>query len=151
MVYATAPPYTVLQTAAVDAATVQRFTRLARYWDLVANSGRFAQALPLLLQGSSAFAAFLQFADWLWSRAGETSGLTPERLVDALFDYLTTERELAAELVRQALLADYVASGARASPQSLRKLLPVRMAPVPRMARNLLLRQDRHAGPKISA
>jgi len=151
MVYDTAPPYTVLQTAVVDEATVQRFTRLARYWDLVANSGRFGQTLALLLQGSSAFAAFLHFADWLWGRVGETSGLTPERLVDELFDYLTIERKLATGLVRQALLADYVASGARASPQSLRKLLPARMAPVPRVARNLSLRQDRHAGPKISA
>jgi hypothetical protein len=151
MVFDPAPPYTVLQTNAVDAATVRRFTRLARYWDLVANSGRFAQTLPLLLRGSSAFAAFLHFADWLWDRVGETSGLTPEWLVDELFDYLTAERKLATELVRQALLADYVASGARASPQSLRELLPARMAPVPRVARNLSLRQDRHAGPKISA
>ena len=151
MVYDTAPPYTVQQTAVVDAATMQRFTRLARYWDLVANSGRFAQTLPLLLRGPSPFGAFLHFADWLWSRTGETSGLTPERLVDELFDYLTAERQLSAEPVRQTLLADYVASGARASPQSLRAVLPARAAPVPRAARTLAGRQDRHAGPKISA
>ena len=151
MVYDTAPPYTVLQTAVVDAATMQRFTRLARYWDLVANSGRFAQTLALLLQGPSPFAAFLHFADWLWSQAGETSGLTPERLVDELFEYLAAERQLPAETVRQTLLADYVASGARASPQSLRAVLPARAAPVARAARTLAERQDRHAGPKISA
>jgi hypothetical protein len=151
MVYDAAPPYTVQQTAVVDAATMQRFTRLARYWDLVANSGRFAQTLPLVLQGPSPFAAFLHFADWLWTRVGETSGFTPERLVDELFDYLTVERQLATELVRQTLLVDYVASGARASPQSLREVLPVRAAPVARGARTLAERQDRHAGPKISA
>jgi len=151
MVYDHAPPYTVQQTAVVDAATMQRFTRLARYWDLVANSGRFAQTLSLLLQGPSPFEAFLHFVDWLWGRAGETSGFTPERLVDELFEYLTAERQLSAGTARQTLLADYVASGARARPQSLREVLPARAAPVRRAARTLAERQDRHAGPKISA
>ena len=109
MVYDPEPPYTVRQTAAVDAATMQRFTRLARYWDLVANSGRFRQTLPLLLQGASAFQSFMDFSDWLWASAGETSGLTPELLVDALFDYLTVARGFDAERMRQTLLADYLA------------------------------------------
>ncbi|PIY28840.1 MAG: hypothetical protein CO105_11500 [Comamonadaceae bacterium CG_4_9_14_3_um_filter_60_33] len=43
MVYALDPPYTVQRTAVVDAATPQRFGRLARYWELLANSGRFNQ------------------------------------------------------------------------------------------------------------
>jgi hypothetical protein len=68
-----------------------------------------------------------------------------------LFDYLTRERGLAPETARQSLLADYVASGARASPSSLRGVLPERVAPVARAARTLAERQDRHAGPKISA
>jgi hypothetical protein len=151
MVYDAAPPYTVQQTAVVDAATIQGFARLARYWDLVANSGRFAQTLPLLLQGTSPFWAFMNFADWLWARAGETSGFTPERLVDELFDYLTAERKLPVEKVRQTLLVDYLASGARASPQSLRAVLPARAAPVPRASRTRAERQDRHAGSKIGA
>jgi hypothetical protein len=50
MVYATLPPYQVLQTALIDAASVQRFARLARYWDLLANSGRFVRTLALLLE-----------------------------------------------------------------------------------------------------
>jgi len=41
MVYDERPPYCVQQTGAVDAETVLRFTRLARYWDMLANSGRF--------------------------------------------------------------------------------------------------------------
>ncbi|MBU0587765.1 MAG: B12-binding domain-containing radical SAM protein [Gammaproteobacteria bacterium] len=155
MVYDTEPPYTVRQTAVVDAATMQRFARLARYWDLVANSGRFPASLILLLQGTSAFGDFLRFADWLWGSTGETSGLTPERLVDALFDYLTGELSMDAAVVRQRLLADYLASGARASPRSIRDLLPVRATPVPRAARTLAERQDRHAatpaGSKIGA
>ena len=49
MVYDPLPPYTVQQTSAVTALEMQRFARLARYWDLVANSGRFKTSLPLLL------------------------------------------------------------------------------------------------------
>lgn len=146
MVYDPEPPYTVRQTAAVDATTVQRFTRLARYWDLVANSGRFQQTLPLLLAGTSPFLAFMHFADWLWGSHGETSGLTPEVLVDALFDYLADERGLDAGQVREALLADYLASGARARPQRLLAVLPAQGAPVPRAARALAERQARHGG-----
>jgi len=147
MQYAAEPPYTVLQTGAVDAATVQRFTRLARYWDLVANSGRFAATLEMLLQESSAFAAFLAWSDWLWQTTGKTHGLTPEDLVDALFTYLTTERKQSHDAVRSPLLADYVASGARAMPHCLREVLPHRPAlPRPRVRAQ---RQDRHALPTV--
>lgn len=118
------PPYTVRHTDAVSAEEVQAFCRLARYWDLVANSGRFGQTLPLLLDAASPFQAFAQFADWLWHSQQRTSGLTPEALVDLLFDYLCSQRAMPPARVRAALLADYVASGARASPRALRGHLP---------------------------
>ena len=132
MVYNAAPPYTVQCNDAVSADEVQAFIRLARYWDLVANSGRFGMTMPLVMQGGTAlaspFAAFADFAHWLWHTSaitqGKTSGLSPEDLVDALFDYLTTQRGLAPADVRAALVADYVASGARANPQSLQGFLP---------------------------
>ena len=142
MHYATEPPYTVLQTGAVDAETVQRFMRLARYWDLIANSGRFTATLNELLQGPSAFAAFWAWSDWLWQTTGKTHGLTPEVLVDALFTYLTVVRGWADGVVRPLLLADYVASGARAMPQCLRGVLPHR--PMLERPRERTQRQDRH-------
>ena len=55
MVYDAEPPYTVQHTDAVSAAEVQAFIRLARYWDLVANSGRFGATMALLMQGPSPF------------------------------------------------------------------------------------------------
>ncbi|MDD5334314.1 MAG: DUF4080 domain-containing protein [Rhodoferax sp.] len=150
MVYDVGPPYTVRQTGAVDAATLQRFTRLARYWDLVANSGRFKQTLCLLLEtdtdppAASPFYAFLAFADWLWQRSGKTSGLSPEALVDALFDYLSVHGNWPAQTVQQTLLADYVASGARASPRSLQGLLPKPAMPRRHATGTLAPRQQRH-------
>ena len=153
MVYDNAPPYSVLQTAEVDSVTMQRFIHFSRYWDSVANSGRFKETLHLLLSindtAPSPFYAFLAFADWLWKRTGQTSGLAPEVLVDALFDYLCAQRGMDAQSVQQALLADYVASGARGSPQAIKGLLPKRdvsiinaSALVQRQARHLAVRQS---------
>ena len=144
MVYDHQPLYTVQQTSAVSAPDMQRFTRLARYWDLIANSGRFTQTLALLLHEPSAFQAFLDFSDWLWQSTAQTSRLTPERLVDAMFEYLSVSRNLATPVVRAALLADYLASGARANPKALQGLLPKRAAPQLRAAEALASRQERH-------
>ncbi|MDO9144868.1 B12-binding domain-containing radical SAM protein [Rhodoferax sp.] len=151
MVYAPEPPYTVQHTAVVDAATLQRFGRLARYWELLANSGRFAQTLALLLHppavdgraGVSPFWCFMAFSDWLWQRQGSTHRLTPEALVDALFDYLS--QHLPQATVRQALLADYLASGARANPKALHGLLPRRTVSAAKAGRTLATRQARHS------
>ena len=152
MVYDDAPPYTVQQTGAVTADELQRFTRLARYWDLVANSGRFKQSLHLLLDDKdSPFQAFQSFADWLWRTAQKTSGLTPEALVDHLFDHLTTARGIDPERARKALLADYLQSGARAKPKVLQALMTRRAMSVGGASRlplnpgaGLAQRQARH-------
>lgn len=147
MVYDTEPPYAVLQTSVLSRDEVQRFVRLARYWDLVANSGRFGRTLGLLLQGASAFAAWLAWSDWLWQRSGQTSGLSPEQLVDHLFDYLTAQPGQDPAVVRTTLLADYLASGARARPRSLRAVLPAQGPPTPAKPGTvaaLAPRQQRH-------
>jgi hypothetical protein len=149
MVYDDEPPYSVQHTAVLSAQEVQAFIRLARYWDLVANAGRFGTTLPLLMQGPSAFAAFSDFSQWLWAGTTQTRDLSPEQLVDALHDYLTEVRGLLLETVRHALLTDYLASGARGSPQRLRAWLPVRESPKPRATRHLAARQDRHTSSKI--
>ncbi len=146
MVYDALPPYTVQHTAAVDALTVQRFTRLARYWELLANSGRFKASLADLLDAPSPFAAFLDFADWLWLTVARTSRLTPEALLDALFDYLTGVIGRNRESTRQTLLADYLSSGARANPRCLQGCLKDREKPAPRESRARLQRQERHGG-----
>ena len=143
LVYASEPPYTVLQTEAVTAEQVQAFTRMARYWDLLVNSGRFGRSSRLLLQGDSAFAAWSAFSAWLWQRSASTHQFTPEALLDAVFDYLTVARRLPADAVRSALLADYLASGARSNPQALQGLLPRREKAV-LQKKAVAQRQTRH-------
>ena len=67
MVFDPHPPYTILATDRIDFATMQRLVRFARYWDLVANSGRFAHTLPLIL-GDAPFAHFMALSDWLYAQ-----------------------------------------------------------------------------------
>lgn len=105
-----APPYGVLETDRIDAGTMQRMVRFARYWDLIGNSGRFVRTRPLLL-GDRPFERFLACSDWLHHRLDTTHGIPAETLYEALFDWLTRDGQ--GERARASLLADYVASGAR--------------------------------------
>ena len=148
MVYDALPPYQIQQTNVVSATDMQRFARLARYWDLVANSGRFGGAMALLVDADSPFLAFMAFSDWLWESSlktrGKTSGITPENLVDALHAYLIDVRKFDAQLVTKTLLADYIASGARARPDVLRSLIPKLPLPQIKAGKQLSQRQHQH-------
>ena len=119
MAYDPQTPYTILQTSTIDFTTMQRIQRFARYWEMVANSGRFALGLKLLLEPGSAFNHFLAFSDWLWQTTGKTHEFALEKLVDLLHAHLTGVRRLAQHTVQAALMADYQASGARGRPQCL--------------------------------
>ncbi len=105
------PPYQILSTDRIDFATMQRLSRFARYWDLVANSGRFKQTLPLLL-GGRPFDQFLAFADWLYQRTGQTHALAHERLVNLLHAYLS-QVDTCPGPFAQALIDDYRGAGGR--------------------------------------
>jgi radical SAM superfamily enzyme YgiQ (UPF0313 family) len=104
------PPYAVLATDRLDAATLQRLVRFSRYWDLVGNSGRFVRTLPQLL-GDRPFAHFLSWSDWLFERLGKAHGIPIETLYEALLEWLARDGQ--GKVARARLLDDYVASGAR--------------------------------------
>ncbi|WP_332778167.1 B12-binding domain-containing radical SAM protein [Polaromonas sp.] len=144
-VYDPQTPYTILQNSTIDFATMQRINRFARYWEMVANSGRFSLGLKLLLEPDSAFNHFLNFSDWLWQTTGKTHEFALEKLVDLLFEHLTAVRGLAEHEVRAALLADYRASGARGRPQCLAELLSAERMVLPTASGKLRSeRQSRH-------
>ncbi len=115
-VWSPLPPYELLESRAVDFATVQRVRRFARYWDLVANSGRFPRTAPRLWAGApSAFGAFLRFSDWLFARTGQTHALALPRLGRLLEEYLVREAGQEPAQVRAALNADLAADSAEAT------------------------------------
>ncbi|MDW5444651.1 B12-binding domain-containing radical SAM protein [Polaromonas sp. SM01] len=145
MLYDPQTPYTILQNSTVDFLTMQRVKRFARYWEMVANSGRFALGLKLLLEPGSAFQHFLNFSDWLWQTTGKTHEFAYEKLVDLLFEYLTQIRAVEAPEVCAALLADYQASGARGRPACLAVLLAgLQKTPSLAVEKHRVERQGRH-------
>ena len=86
------PPYTIVATDRIDFPMMQRLSRFARYWDLIANSGRFANTLPLIL-GSSPFARFLALSDWLYEKTGATHQIALARLARMVTDWLIAQGE----------------------------------------------------------
>jgi hypothetical protein len=101
MVYDPYPPYTVLATSLVDFPTMQRLQRFARYWDLVANSGRFGNTIAHLL-GDAPFDNFMAFSDWMYTRTDATHRIALDRLAGLVREWLQLrgmEREAAALLV----------------------------------------------------
>jgi radical SAM superfamily enzyme YgiQ (UPF0313 family) len=157
MVYDPQTPYTILQNSTIDFATLQRIQRFARYWDMIANSGRFLRARSLLLDGLdgvdassvSAFSRFLNFSDWLWQRTGKTHEFALEKLVDLLFEHLTESLCMLQDTVRQALLADYQASGARAKPKCLAELLQAVSPSLTPAGQARAQRQGRHVSQHV--
>ena len=141
------PPYNILATDELDFATLQRLSRFARYWDLVANSGRFKATLPLLLAGGdgSAFRAFLSFADWLYACTGQTHQIAMERLFDLVHGYLATALQIDKGAVVDALSRDYAATGGKGRLKWMNE--PPRQAQVTGATRDVQvtpIRQGRH-------
>jgi len=106
MVYSTTPPYEVLQTAAVDFATMQRLKRFALVWDRTVNRGNFVATAPLLWDEAPPFAAFLHWSDWLHEQHGQVHSLALKRLSTYLDRYLVQVVGHPQEVVDAALAAD---------------------------------------------
>jgi len=102
LIFDSHPPYTILATDRIDFATMQRLVRFARYWDLIANSGRFAHTLPLIL-GGTPFARFMALSDWIYAKTDATHRIALERLAALVAEWLATQGADAAAVT--ALLA----------------------------------------------
>jgi len=123
MVYSPTPPYEILQTSSIDFSTMQRLRRFARYWDMVANSGNFIAATPLLWGEGSPFECFIRFSDWLFVQLGRQHGIALQKLVELLFTYLTAELHHSPAAVAPILWQDYQRGGRSDCPGFLRPLL----------------------------
>jgi hypothetical protein len=145
MRYSPHTPYTVLATDRIDFATMQRLVRFARYWDLVANSGRFPLSMALLL-GNSPFARFLVFSDWLYAETRQTHQIALDRLFDLLYTGLTETLAVAPAEAHAALASDYVQSGARGAPAFLKPTPSLKTQLVKSKVTNQATRQLRHVG-----
>ncbi len=121
--YSPNAPYSVLSNAQMDFVTLTQIKRLARYWDLIANSGRFNHTLPLLL-GDLPFERMWALTEWLYVTTGQTHALALDRLFRLLFDYLTGELLLDVSQVQAQLSQDFLRTGIQGWPRYLGEVPP---------------------------
>lgn len=114
------PPYQVLATDRIDFTSMQRLQRFSRYWDLIGNSGRFRQTLPVLL-GDSPFQRFMQLSDWLFASTGQVHRISLKRLFELLYQVMVTELQSDPRSTAGLLVADYAESGCKGLPAFLRE------------------------------
>ncbi len=137
------PPYNVVSTDRLGFVELQRLTRFARYWDLIANGGRFPRTLPLIL-GDVPFARFMRLCDWLHANGDATHRLSLERRFERVRDWLLTpEAGVDAAVVEACLRDDYRHCGAQGRPAFLERGLAARAAPAPTL-HHVPDRQARH-------
>jgi radical SAM superfamily enzyme YgiQ (UPF0313 family) len=109
MNYNPLPPYNLLANSTINFGTMQRLGRFARYWDMVGNSGRFSNTLPLLLSNNP-FDRFMAFSDWLFMTTGQTHRLNLDRLFKLIFEWLIHKGE-EQENVLNCLRSDFESIG----------------------------------------
>ena len=110
MRYSPTAPYEILSNNIISFKEMQKLKRFARYWDMIANSGRFKHAKVFLL-GSNPFENFLALSNWLYKETQQTHKLALPRLFKLLYKFMTIELNLNNEKTTEYLLKDYTASG----------------------------------------
>ena len=112
------PPYNILCSRDIDFGTMQRVNRFARYWDMIANSGRFINTLPLILRDKP-FDNFMQLSDCLYRTVGSTCNISLRRLFVLLFKSLVVMEDIDDDLLFEKMKIDHERTGEKSSFASL--------------------------------
>lgn len=92
LVFDSSAPYTILSTADIGFQDMQRMKRFARFWDLIANSGRFIKTLPFILKDQP-FERFMALSDWIYRKTNAMHGIALERLASLITEWLSENGE----------------------------------------------------------
>ena len=88
MVYSDLPPYDILKNDLISFEMMQKMKRLARFWDLMYNSGNFIKSVKLLWQDGDVYGNFLNFSEWIFQEVQSTYQISLNRLAELLFQFL---------------------------------------------------------------
>ena len=125
MVFDAYPPYTILATRDIDFSTMLRLVRFARYWDLVANSGRFVNTIAQML-GEAPFDNFMAFSDWIYRKTDATHRIALDRLASLVGQWLQV-RGMDQSAATALVASDYAGRiDARAKPTAVAPLRQAR-------------------------
>lgn len=115
LIFDPAPPYTILATEDLDFSTMQRLVRFARYWDLIANSGRFASTIKMIL-ADDPFKRFIALSDWLYEKTDATHKIALDRLAQLVAQWLCLQGSAPDEVSYQ-IAQDYAGQIASTAPK----------------------------------
>jgi radical SAM superfamily enzyme YgiQ (UPF0313 family) len=88
MIFSPEPPYEVRETAALNAASLDRLRNFARFWELMVNRGSFPVLVPRFLPpGEPVFEKFMDLAENLFARFGRNWGIDRKELEKFLGQY----------------------------------------------------------------
>lgn len=119
MTYSPQAPYEILSNKLIAFNEMCRMRRFARYWDMIANSGRLVHSLPILLDQPSAFFAFRDLSDWLWSTVRQTHAIALSRLFELVFSYASKRIPERLDAFAWELWRDYARDGRTDKPTYL--------------------------------
>lgn len=100
------PPYTILANNEINFGAMQRLVRFARFWDLIANSGRFTHTLKVILD-DRAFLNFMALSDWIFAETGVTHKIALDRLANLVTRWLVEQRGMEKADVTTMIGKDY--------------------------------------------
>jgi len=139
------PPYNILSNSCIDFSTMQQLNRFARYWDMIANSGRFSHSKKIIL-GDSPFQNFMNLSDWLFSTTTQTHKIALPRLFELIYQALTERSSLSHQSMKESLWKDYLASGLKGYPSFADdEMIKARNEKTKAQKSALLNRQARHS------
>lgn len=125
MVYSDTPPYDILQNEQIPFNRMQQTKRLARYWDLVYNSGNFVNTVQLLWKDTDVFGGFEAFSEWLFGKTDSTWNISLNRLAEMLFTYLSDVKGQNKTDLADVLVQDLMRVEGRKVPPFLRKYVSI--------------------------
>jgi radical SAM superfamily enzyme YgiQ (UPF0313 family) len=103
-------PYNILSTRDIDFNTMQRVNRFARFWDMIGNSGRFRETLPVIL-GDTPFDRFLQLSDALYAMTDNGWKISLRRIFELVYVILTEQMGVSPVIAKKTLALDFRRSG----------------------------------------
>lgn len=112
------PPYSILKNREMPFFEVMEMERFAKFWDSIANSGRFKESLPVIL-GDLPFENFRAIAASLSKTFGRAYGIALDRLFKAIYEYLVNVRKLTVDEVRAVMREDFLRTGIKGWPKYL--------------------------------
>ncbi|MBS7817995.1 DUF4080 domain-containing protein [Wohlfahrtiimonas chitiniclastica] len=116
--YSPEAPYSVFANKDMDFTTMNQMKNAAKFWDLIANSGRFNHTLPLLFD-KSAFETLWQLSDYLVKCFKRTHSIPLDKLLSEVFNYLVEIKKVPIATVQTAMGEDFMRIGLQGWPKYL--------------------------------